>query len=106
MDSIRTFDIETQLSIDKHSKIDIMPNVENKLLEHGYYDHAEDAIEFLSTQHNTWVSRGGKRRTRSKRQRGGAPSSKKRKREEKALEEAETGNKQKRRKQYVYSTSS
>ena len=61
-------------------------DVENKLLEHGYYDHAEDAIEFLSTQHNTGVSRGGKRRTRSKRQRGGAPSSKKRKREEEPID--------------------
>ncbi len=33
IDSIRTFDIETQLSIDKINLIKIMPNVENKLLE-------------------------------------------------------------------------
>ncbi|RUA06297.1 MAG: transcription-repair coupling factor, partial [Flavobacteriia bacterium] len=33
IESIRTFDIETQLSIDKINRIKIMPNVENKLLE-------------------------------------------------------------------------
>ncbi len=33
VDSIRTFDIETQLSSEKLKKISIMPNVENKLLE-------------------------------------------------------------------------
>jgi len=33
IDSIRTFDIESQLSIDRMNKIDIMPNVENKFLE-------------------------------------------------------------------------
>jgi transcription-repair coupling factor (superfamily II helicase) len=33
VDSIRTFDIETQLSSEKLKKIDVMPNVENKLLD-------------------------------------------------------------------------
>ncbi len=33
VDSIRTFDVETQLSSEKLNKISIMPNVENKLLE-------------------------------------------------------------------------
>ena len=33
VDSIRTFDVETQLSSEKLKKISIMPNVENKLLE-------------------------------------------------------------------------
>jgi len=33
IDSIRTFDIASQLSIDRMNKIDIMPNVENKFLE-------------------------------------------------------------------------
>lgn len=33
VDSIRTFDVETQLSKDKISKITIIPNVENKTLE-------------------------------------------------------------------------
>ncbi len=33
VDSIRTFDVETQLSTDKVKKISVMPNVANKLLE-------------------------------------------------------------------------
>lgn len=33
VDSIRSFDVETQLSIEKLKKIQIIPNVENKLLE-------------------------------------------------------------------------
>ena len=33
VDSIRTFDVETQLSLEKLKKISIMPNVENKQLE-------------------------------------------------------------------------
>lgn len=33
VDSIRTFDVETQLSSERLKKISIMPNVENKLLE-------------------------------------------------------------------------
>ncbi|RXG14328.1 transcription-repair coupling factor [Leeuwenhoekiella aestuarii] len=33
VDSIRTFDVETQLSVDKISKISLMPNVENKALQ-------------------------------------------------------------------------
>ncbi|NQW35582.1 MAG: transcription-repair coupling factor [Flavobacteriales bacterium] len=33
VDSIRTFDVETQLSITKLSRINLMPNVENKALE-------------------------------------------------------------------------
>ncbi|MDO7137229.1 transcription-repair coupling factor [Algibacter lectus] len=33
VDSIRTFDVETQLSIDQIKKINIIPNVANKLLE-------------------------------------------------------------------------
>ena len=33
VDSIRTFDVETQLSTDKVKKITIIPNVENKFTE-------------------------------------------------------------------------
>lgn len=33
VDSIRSFDIESQLSVDRLSQVQIMPNVENKLLE-------------------------------------------------------------------------
>ena len=33
VDSIRSFDVETQLSVEKLKKISIMPNVENKMLQ-------------------------------------------------------------------------
>jgi transcription-repair coupling factor (superfamily II helicase) len=33
VDSIRTFDVETQLSVETHKKITIIPNVENKLFQ-------------------------------------------------------------------------
>ncbi len=44
VDSIRTFDIESQLSIDKQNKINIMPNVENKLLE----EKRESFLKYIS----------------------------------------------------------
>ena len=44
VESIRTFDIETQLSIDKLKRINIMPNVENKLLE----EKRENFIKYIS----------------------------------------------------------
>jgi transcription-repair coupling factor (superfamily II helicase) len=40
VDSIRTFDVETQLSVDKKQKISIIPNLENKLLQ-------ENRVSFL-----------------------------------------------------------
>ncbi len=46
VESIRTFDIETQLSIDKLTRINIMPNVENKLLE----EKRESFIKYISNK--------------------------------------------------------
>ncbi len=46
VDSIRTFDIETQLSIEKLNKINIMPNVENKFLE----EKRESFLSFISSK--------------------------------------------------------
>lgn len=46
VDSIRTFDIETQLSIDKLNKINIMPNVENKFIE----EKRESFLSFISSK--------------------------------------------------------
>ncbi len=43
VDSIRTFDVETQLSSEKLKKINIMPNVENKLLE----EHRESFLKYI-----------------------------------------------------------
>ncbi|MCF6297022.1 MAG: transcription-repair coupling factor [Flavobacteriaceae bacterium] len=45
VDSIRTFDIETQLSINKLTKINIMPNVENKFLE----EKRESFLNYISS---------------------------------------------------------
>lgn len=44
VDSIRTFDIETQLSTDKVTKITIIPNVENKLLD----ENRESFLKYIS----------------------------------------------------------
>ena len=46
IDSIRTFDIETQLSTDKVKKIGIMPNVENKLLD----ESRESFLKYISNK--------------------------------------------------------
>jgi transcription-repair coupling factor (superfamily II helicase) len=48
VDSIRTFDVETQLSTEKISKINIMPNVENKMLD-------ENRESFLKYIHSNTV---------------------------------------------------
>ena len=44
VDSIRTFDIETQLSIEKEKRISIMPNVENKKLQ----EKRESFLKYIS----------------------------------------------------------
>ena len=44
VESIRTFDIETQLSIDKEKKISILPNVENKKLQ----ENRESFLKYIS----------------------------------------------------------
>ncbi|MEZ4853217.1 transcription-repair coupling factor [Flavobacterium sp.] len=44
VDSIRSFDVETQLSIEKLKKISIIPNVENKLLE----ENRESFLEYIN----------------------------------------------------------
>ncbi|MBV1887912.1 MAG: transcription-repair coupling factor [Urechidicola sp.] len=46
VDSIRTFDIETQLSLERLKKISIMPNVENKLLE----EKRESFLKYISSK--------------------------------------------------------
>ena len=46
VDSMRTFDIETQLSIEKLNKINIMPNVENKFLE----EKRESFLKYISSK--------------------------------------------------------
>jgi transcription-repair coupling factor (superfamily II helicase) len=44
VDSIRTFDVASQLSLDKKSKITVIPNVENKFLQ----EKRESFLEYIS----------------------------------------------------------
>ena len=46
VDSIRSFDVETQLSTEKLSKISIMPNVENKALD----EKRESFLKYISSK--------------------------------------------------------
>ena len=46
VDSIRTFDVETQLSTEKLKKINIIPNVENKFLE----EERESFLKYVSAK--------------------------------------------------------
>ncbi|TYP99865.1 transcription-repair coupling factor [Tenacibaculum adriaticum] len=46
VDSIRTFDVETQLSNEKLKKVSIMPNVENKALQ----ENRESFLKYISPQ--------------------------------------------------------
>ncbi len=46
IDSIRTFDVETQLSTDKKKKISVMPNVENKHLD----EVRESFLKYISAK--------------------------------------------------------
>lgn len=46
IDSIRTFDVETQLSIEKLKKINIMPNMANKMLE----EKRESFLKYIASK--------------------------------------------------------
>ncbi|SNR51408.1 transcription-repair coupling factor [Lutibacter flavus] len=46
VDSIRTFDVETQLSTEKLNKVSIMPNVENKTLD----EKRESFLKYISSK--------------------------------------------------------
>ena len=46
VDSIRSFDVETQLSIEKQQKITIIPNVENKFFQ----ENRENFLEYINNQ--------------------------------------------------------
>ncbi|MFV8225211.1 transcription-repair coupling factor [Christiangramia aquimixticola] len=51
VDSIRTFDVETQLSTDKKKKISVMPNVENKHLD----EVRESFLKYISEKTVTFI---------------------------------------------------
>lgn len=44
VDSIRTFDVETQLSVDKQNKITIIPNLENKFIQ----ENRESFLDYIN----------------------------------------------------------
>lgn len=46
VDSIRTFDVETQLSLDQRKKITIIPNIENKIVE----EKRESFIKYIASK--------------------------------------------------------
>ena len=46
VDSIRSFDVETQLSIEKQNKITIIPNVENKFFQ----ENRENFLDYISNK--------------------------------------------------------
>jgi len=46
IESIRTFDVETQLSIEPHKKVSIIPNVENKRME----EQRQSFLEYIASK--------------------------------------------------------
>lgn len=55
VDSIRSFDVETQLSIEKQKKITIIPNVENKFFQ----ENRESFLEYISENTTLFVKNTG-----------------------------------------------
>ena len=51
VDSIRSFDVETQLSIEKKNKITIIPNVENKFFQ----EDRESFLEYISIKTSIFI---------------------------------------------------
>ncbi len=51
VDSIRTFDVETQLSIEKQKKISIIPNVENQFFK----ENRENFLEYISDKTTIFI---------------------------------------------------
>ena len=54
VDSIRSFDVETQLSIEKQKKITIIPNVENKFFQ----ENRESFLEYINNQTVLFIQEG------------------------------------------------
>nr|WP_306349581.1 transcription-repair coupling factor [Flavobacterium sp. '19STA2R22 D10 B1'] len=52
IDSIRTFDVETQLSLDRQKKITIIPNVENKFLQ----ENRESFLDYINEKTTIFIS--------------------------------------------------
>lgn len=55
VDSIRSFDVETQLSIEKKKKITIIPNVENRFFE----EHRQNFLDYINESTVVVLQNGG-----------------------------------------------
>jgi transcription-repair coupling factor (superfamily II helicase) len=55
VDSIRTFDVETQLSVDKVKRLDLIPNVEDKAM----LEVRQSFLQYVSDQTVFWVKNPG-----------------------------------------------
>lgn len=55
VDSIRTFDIETQLSIDRVMRLDLIPNVEDKMM----LEIRQNFFEYIGDQTVIWIKNPG-----------------------------------------------
>lgn len=51
VDSIRTFDVETQLSVEKQNKITIIPNLENKFIK----ENRESFLDYINDKTILWI---------------------------------------------------
>ncbi|MGV9002412.1 transcription-repair coupling factor [Flavobacterium sp.] len=51
VDSIRTFDVESQLSVDKKTKITIIPNLENKFIK----ENRESFLDYINDKTVLWI---------------------------------------------------
>lgn len=51
VDSIRTFDVETQLSVEKQNKITIIPNMENKFIK----ENRESFLDYINDKTILWI---------------------------------------------------
>ncbi|HQA73287.1 transcription-repair coupling factor [Flavobacterium sp.] len=51
VDSIRTFDVESQLSVEKQNKITIIPNLENKFIK----ENRESFLDYISDKTVLWI---------------------------------------------------
>jgi transcription-repair coupling factor (superfamily II helicase) len=51
VDSIRTFDVESQLSIEKQNKITIIPNLENKFIK----ENRESFLDYINDKTILWI---------------------------------------------------
>ncbi len=51
VDSIRTFDVESQLSVEKQNKITIIPNLENKFIK----ENRESFLDYINDKTILWI---------------------------------------------------